>query len=441
MLTTTDLSHIHVPRYTSYPVITYWSKTHGSDYDLILKHLKDVVLDEIDVYVHLPFCESLCTYCGCNKYITKNHNVESEYLDALIKEWHSWISVLNIKSISNIHLGGGTPTFFSSENLNKLLEEIKINVPVRSGSFEAHPNYTQSSQLEILYHHGFRKISFGVQDFSEQVQKAIHRYQSPEQTDKMIRLARKTGYSEVNIDLVYGLPFQNLNSIKQTLGYLSVWMPETVSYFAYAHVPWKSKAQRGYDENDIPGYDAKKEMFEYIKNTLTSYGYMEIGMDHFARPESELAKSYLQKKAGRNFMGYVTRQNQNLLGIGCSSISDINGIYFQNEPDWKAYVSKINHRLFPVIKHHIMNEKDKKIKKFIMNLMCYGEAEIMDSTLMEHANNDLLRELLKNKFIFLDGNIFKVSDKGRHLIRLIASCFDPYFQNTSEREKRFSKIG
>jgi oxygen-independent coproporphyrinogen-3 oxidase len=437
-----DIKNINVPRYTSYPVITYWTQTKKEHVVDVLSHLKKHPAENAELYIHLPFCESLCTYCGCNKYITKNHDVEEVYLQALLREWEFRKNISGIKTIRNIHLGGGTPTFFSAKNMYKLLHDISVYSDIVQGSVEAHPNYTTMEQLKLLFDFGFNKISLGVQDFDLRVQKAIHRMQTPEQTLKIIEEARIIGYKEINIDLVYGLPFQTLTSVEITLEHILQWKPESISYFSYAHVPWKSKAQRGYDENDIPSYETKRKMFDRIAQILTRENYIPIGMDHFTLPEGELARALKKRTLKRNFMGYTATGLYPLVGLGCSSISDLNGLYLQNSPDWKTWCRQTENDTPAFFKHHFMSEEDACRRDKIMELMCYGEIIQTDyETISRLTGADELNYILEHQLADFTENKFRLTEKGKEVIRWVASCFDPYFKSSLHPEKQFSKMG
>jgi oxygen-independent coproporphyrinogen-3 oxidase len=437
-----DIRNLNVPRYTSYPVITYWNRTGKDDIKDILRHLAVHKSENAELYVHLPFCESLCTYCGCNKYITKNHEVEDIYLQAILKEWEFRRNISEIRIIRNIHLGGGTPTFFSALNLHKLLQEISTSAEILQGSVEAHPHYTTKEQLKVLYDFRFNKISLGVQDFDPKVQRAIHRIQTAEQTRKIIDEARTHGYKEINIDLVYGLPHQTLSSVETTLEHVLQWKPESISYFSYAHVPWKSKAQRGYDENDIPGFETKRKMFRRIVQTMTGENYLPIGMDHFALPGGELAVASKNRTLRRNFMGYSASGLYPLVGLGCSSISDLNGLYLQNTPDWKTYCQQTEQNIPTFFRHHFLSEDDVFRRDKIMELMGYGEIIHTDYEAISRLTGaDELNYILEHQLADFTQNKFRLTEKGKEVIRWVASCFDPYFKSSLNPEKQFSKMG
>ncbi|RYG02422.1 MAG: coproporphyrinogen dehydrogenase, partial [Chitinophagaceae bacterium] len=245
--------NVAAPRYTSYPTVPLWDvdKFDTKQWLFSVKNCFDNSKnDGISLYIHLPFCESLCTYCGCNTRITKNHTVENPYINALLKEWQMYVNVLGEKpKIKELHLGGGTPTFFSAENLSKLIEGILENsepTPDSEFSFEAHPDNTSEAHLQTLYNLGFRRLSLGIQDFDEKVQKMINRYQTPLQVELITKIARKIGYQSVNFDLIYGLPFQTLNGLEKTLNHVMRINPDRIAFYSYAHVPWLKPGQRRY---------------------------------------------------------------------------------------------------------------------------------------------------------------------------------------------------
>jgi len=279
------------PRYTSYPTVPYWDINTFS-----LKKWKSSIIQSfnetnstegISLYIHLPFCESLCTFCGCNKRITKRHEVESPYINAVLKEWYLYKELFNAKpKIKELHLGGGTPTFFSPENLRQLINGILRNSILAKNyefSFEGHPNNTTEEHLQTLYSLGFKRVSFGVQDYNETVQRAIHRIQPFENVKRVTELARKIGYTSISHDIIFGLPFQTENHIKKTIEKTKILRPDRIAFYSYAHVPWiKGNGQRGFKDNDLPTGDSKRKQYEIGKRLLDQAGYTEIGMDHFA---------------------------------------------------------------------------------------------------------------------------------------------------------------
>lgn len=346
-----------VPRYTSYPTVPFWNQLNGQEQWISAfksKFEEQNHENGIAIYIHLPFCESLCTYCGCNKKITTNHEVEVEYLDALEKEWMMYRKTMKqTPVIKEVHLGGGTPTFFSPRNLDRLINFIlkgSIRHPKYEFSFEGHPNNTTIQHLQTLSRLGFRRVSFGVQDNDPEVQRVINRIQPFEKVGKVTEDARRTGFTSINFDLIYGLPRQTLGSIERTFAQVISLKPDRIAFYSYAHVPWTSRGQRLFDESDLPTAEEKLDLYLTGKDLLLQAGYKEIGMDHFALPGDDL---YVAQEAGRlhrNFMGYTTRKSGLLLGLGISAISDAGNAFAQNSKLLREYYTKVNTGALPVQK-------------------------------------------------------------------------------------------
>ncbi|HRH34214.1 MAG TPA: oxygen-independent coproporphyrinogen III oxidase, partial [Catalimonadaceae bacterium] len=424
-----------IPRYTSFPTVPHWNFGSISD-----KSWKDSVGQtfkaengEICLYIHLPFCEELCTYCACNKRITKNHAVETPYLESVLKEWNLYRALFSSPpKIREIHLGGGTPTFFSPENLKTLISSILSNSePLSETDFsvEVHPNHTRYEHLEVLRNLGFNRISLGIQDFDPAVQFIIHREQSFEQTKKVVDWARELGYSSINVDLIYGLPRQTLDSIAFTMEKVGLLRPDRIAFYSYAHVPWKSKGQRRYTDDDVPKADEKIEMFITGTGLLKQLGYENIGMDHFALKEDPMFRAMKDGTLHRNFMGYTTTNSKLLIGLGASSISDSWEAMVQNEKTVELYQEKIEAGQLPLIDGHFLNRNEQSIRLKILDLMCGFK-----TTLSSDFNNDAYNSRVKNQLIELekDGLIefsnetVRVTDTGRIFIRNVAAAFDPF---------------
>lgn len=322
--------NVPAPRYTSYPTVPYWDTAafSATKWHQIVKKAFDETNEErgISLYIHLPFCESLCTYCGCNKRITKNHKVEDPYIEAVLEEWQMYKQIFGKKPIlRELHLGGGTPTFFSPENLKWLVSTILKDVeiyPVHDFSFEGHPNNTTVEHLQVLYDQGFRRVSFGVQDLDLKVQVAINRIQPFKNVKHVTEAAREIGYTSINFDLIYGLPFQVLKGVGETIDKVGELMPDRIAFYSYAHVPWLKTGQRGYADEDLPDNEEKRRLYELGKEKLTALGYEDIGMDHFSLPEDTLYKAAKNGTLHRNFMGYTVCNTELLIGLGTSAISD-----------------------------------------------------------------------------------------------------------------------
>lgn len=433
------------PRYTSYPTVPYWdnnSFTEAQWKESFIKTYKDE--KKLSLYIHLPFCESLCTFCACHKRITLNHQFEVPYIEALLREWHLYRSLLReAPVIEEIHLGGGTPSFFSAENLKELIEGIlsgsKVS-PTHEFSFEGHPNNTTETHLRTLYDLGFRRVSFGVQDYDQAVQVAINRLQPFENVKKVTELAREIGYTSISHDLVYGLPFQNTTQFEKTIRKTIELSPDRLSLYSYAHVPWlKGNGQRGFDENNLPGPAAKRQLYELGRVIFEENGYAEIGMDHFARQDDSLFKASKEGQLNRNFMGYTTTQSKCLLGLGVSAISDSWTALSQNTKSLDEYIHLTKNHIFPLLRGHIQSEEDMLWRNYIQNLMCRFEADFSIDDLDQEQIQQLL-SLQEDGIITLEYNKIRVTAEGRAFIRNVCIVFDKYIRQTgSVIQNTFSK--
>ena len=438
------------PRYTSYPTVPYWDEASFSlnkwKSTLIKSFNQSNTKEGVSLYIHLPFCESLCTFCGCNKRITKQHNVESPYITAVLKEWDLYLSLFDEKPIiKELHLGGGTPTFFSPENLKRLINGILLNANLADAyefSFEGHPNNTTREHLQALFDVGFRRVSFGVQDYNETVQKAIHRIQPFENVKRATDLAREIGYESVGHDIIFGLPFQTINHIKETILKTKELLPDRLAFYSYAHVPWiKGNGQRGFNEGDLPSPELKREQYQLGKQLLTEVGYHEIGMDHFAMPTDSLYKSMQNGKLHRNFMGYTASKTQAMIGLGVSSISDSWYGFSQNEKSIEAYYAALNQNKIPVYRGHILNDEDLIIRKHILNLMCqFKTSWSADALYFEELPEVLIRlkEMEADGLLTIQPNSIEVTHKGQPFVRNICMAFDLLLQRKQPDTQLFS---
>ena len=436
--------NVPVPRYTSYPTVPFWKEgidVNGWKEMFREEFLKNNVQDGISVYVHLPFCESLCTYCGCNKKITTNHSVEAEYLEVVAKEWKLNRQLMSEPPIiREIHLGGGTPTFFSPSNLELLIESITkkaIVHPRHEFSIEGHPNNTTKEHLKTLYRLGFRRISYGVQDLDPEVQRIINRIQPLENVQRATEDAREVGFKSVNFDLIYGLPKQTLQGIEKTIRQTIELKPDRIAFYSYAHVPWTSRGQRLFDESDLPSAEEKLELYLKGKELLTKAGYVDIGMDHFALPGDDLAEAWLNGRLHRNFMGYTTQNTSFLLGLGVSAISDIGVPFAQNRKSLHEYYEAVGANELPVFRGYFLNDEDISFRKYILNIICNGFTKLnpTDLTVLREISFPELQRLKEDGLIEFDEKEVMVNSSGRHFIRNISSAFDLHLQ----RNKRESK--
>ena len=437
------------PRYTSYPTVPYWDEKNFS-FEKWIQTLQKSFLESnkregISLYIHLPFCESLCTFCACNKRITKQHNVELVYIETLLKEWQLYLALLPEKPvIKELHLGGGTPSFFSPENLTYLLENIFSKAEIHSEkefSFEGHPNNTTREHLQSLYNLGFRRVSFGVQDYDPKVQQAIHRIQPLENVKKVTDIAREIGYESISHDLVFGLPFQDLNKVKHTIKMTEVMQPDRIAFYSYAHVPWiKGVGQRGFKDGDLPSGEEKRELYEKGKELLENMGYFEIGMDHFSLKSDSLYQSMLNRKIHRNFMGYTSSSTQVMIGLGVSSISDNWYAFAQNVKTIEEYYQKVNNQELPVFRGHILSKEDLFIRRHILNLMCLLETRWEDGIIQKNYPEIIqrLREFEADGLIELSENSLVIKENGRSFIRNICMAFDLRMMKNAPQTKLFS---
>jgi len=437
------------PRYTSYPTVPFWDKEGINIEDW--KHTVKKSFDEsndvegISLYIHLPFCESLCTFCACHKKITKRHEVEQPYLKTVLKEWDLYCDLLEERpKIREIHLGGGTPTYFSSKNLSKLINGIfkrADKFETFEFSYEGHPNHTSEEQLQTLYNLGSRRNSFGIQDYDPVVQKAINRIQSFEQVKKVHDLSKKIGYQSISHDLIFGLPFQNEESIRNTIKNTIALKPDRIAYYSYAHVPWiKGVGQRGFDENDLPKDDEKRHLYELGKQLFFDNGYIEIGMDHFALPTDSLHKAMENKKLHRNFMGYTAGKTELMIGLGMSSISDSWYAFAQNEKTVEGYTEKVNNGEIPIFRGHLLTDEDLIIRKHILNLMCNLETE-WKIGLGSKIKNEIvqrLSEIIDDGLIEVSEDKITVKEEGRMFVRNICMAFDLHLIENKPETRIFS---
>ncbi|MFD2517666.1 oxygen-independent coproporphyrinogen III oxidase [Salinimicrobium flavum] len=438
------------PRYTSYPTVPYWDEGNFSieEYKKSLKRsfAESNKSEGISLYFHLPFCESLCTFCGCNKRITKRHEVESPYIAAVLEEWDMYLELLDEKPvIREIHLGGGTPTFFSPENLKILINGIFEKAERAEEfdfSFEGHPNNTKKDHLQALYDLGFNRVSYGVQDYNMVVQQAIHRFQPFKNVKNATDQAREIGYDSVGHDLIFGLPFQTVEHIKTTIEKTKELMPDRIAFYSYAHVPWiKGNGQRGFKEEDLPTADVKREMYETGKRMLSEAGYVEIGMDHFALRSDTLYKAVENKKLHRNFMGYTSSKTKVMIGLGVSAISDSWSGFAQNVKTIEEYYEILEKGELPLYRGHILTEEDEKMRQHILNLMCNLETSWSEENMYFPELPDVLirlKEMEADGLVTIEKDRLIIKEEGRPFVRNVCMAFDLLLQRSKPETQLFS---
>ncbi|MBP2545769.1 oxygen-independent coproporphyrinogen III oxidase [Acinetobacter guillouiae] len=438
------------PRYTSYPTVPYWEEASFSlqQWKQTLKRSFDESnhVEGISLYIHLPFCESLCTFCGCHKKVTKRHDVEQPYIQAVLKEWDLYCQLLADRPIiKEIHLGGGTPTFFSVEHLQQLIQGILAKANIADGyefSFEGHPNNTTRDHLQALYELGFRRVSYGVQDYNETVQKAIHRVQPFENVERVTQWAREIGYTSISHDLVFGLPFQNLADVLHTIDLTNTLMPDRLAFYSYAHVPWiKGNGQRGFKDHDVPKDGMKRTLYEEGKKQLLAHGYHEIGMDHFALDRDEMYQAFHAGTLHRNFMGYTSSKTQVMIGLGLSSISDSWYSFAQNEKNLDAYYTCLENDEIPVVKGHVLSVEDLKIRQHILNLMCTFQTSWSDQAMDFAERGDVIQQLVEMQhdgLLNIEADRIVITEQGKPFVRNICMAFDLHLKRRKPETQIFS---
>ncbi len=430
-----------VPRYTSYPPVPEW--TGAPSEGVWMSHIRQTLDDRngegISLYVHLPFCEQLCTYCACNKRITVNHAVESPYIEDLRREWARYRGYLPKPCpITELHLGGGTPTFFSAKNLDVLMQmllEDTVLTPGASLSVEVHPNYTSREQLAVLYRHGFRRISIGVQSLDLDVQKLINRVQPLAHVARVVNDARELGYTSVNVDLLYGLPKQSAEVMQRDAECILQLRPDRIAHYGYAHVPWKHAGQRRYTEADLPSSEERFASAELARRAFTSAGYVEIGFDHYALPDDALAQAAENGTLHRNFMGYTDQRTPVMLGLGVSSISESPMGYVQNEKHLETYRQRLADGETLWVAGHVFSEADRTMRQHILDLMCRLQTSLPET--LNEEGHSLLASLAADGAITIEQSSVKVHPSHRSLLRSACAAFDPA-QTSAQTTPRYS---
>ncbi|MRJ02772.1 MAG: oxygen-independent coproporphyrinogen III oxidase [Epsilonproteobacteria bacterium] len=439
------------PRYTSYPTAVEFSEEFS--YNQYLERLHSQKRETpLSLYFHLPFCRSACYFCGCNVVFTSKEEKKERYIDYLKRELRLLTrEIESSRSVIQLHFGGGTPTFFSPGQLEEIISAIKESFPNWSGdaevSCEIDPRFLTRDHMEVLARGGFNRVSFGVQDFDPRVQEAVHRIQSLEETARAVELAREYGMESVNIDLIYGLPFQTLESFQRTLELTLGLDPDRLAVFNYAHVPWLKKTMRKIDETTLPSPDLKLAILKYTIDFLTSHGYKMIGMDHFAKPDDELFKAIEKGELHRNFQGYTTKGGADLIGIGLTSIGEGEDYYAQNYKEMGRYEEAIDNGRLPYHRGVLLTRDDKIRKMVIMELMANFKLHIpkveeeFGIDFREYFADSLkeLEEFEREGLVEITPETIRVSETGTLLIRNIVMPFDAYMKRHGEGKKVFSK--
>ncbi len=452
LLTRFDVSG---PRYTSYPTADRFVDAFGEDeYVLALQQRRQSAVGKalpLSVYVHIPFCESLCYYCACNKIITKHHDRADVYLRYLNREIELHTAHCGVgQVVSQIHLGGGTPTFLSDEGLRDLMGMLRNHftlVPGGEYSIEVDPRTVDADRLALLHELGFNRLSFGVQDFDPEVQKAVHRIQPKEQVFSLVESARSIGFDSINVDLIYGLPKQTPDSFDRTLAQVAELRPDRIALYAYAHLPERFKPQRRIVWADLPMASAKVSMLSRSLEAFSAAGYVYVGMDHFALPDDALAIAKRQGRLHRNFQGYSTQPDCDLIALGVSAIGRVGATYSQNAKTLDDYYDRLNQGYLPVVRGLALTRDDLVRRAVIMALMCQGEllfepmeqSWLIDFRTYFATELEQLKEMEGQGLVVLGPEGIEVTAMGWYFVRGIAMVFDRYLQADKNRA-RFSRI-
>jgi oxygen-independent coproporphyrinogen-3 oxidase len=437
------------PRYTSYPPATHF--TDQVSFEAVTEKIREnnQTARDLSLYFHLPFCESLCWFCGCTTVISTDHSKAAGYIDYLRREMALMKPLLNpARKVTQLHFGGGTPTFSPPDQLRALGELIHSNfefAPDLEAGCEIDPRRLTRDHLTALREIGFNRISMGVQDNNPEVQKAVHRIQPLDMTTRVVNWSREAGFKSLNVDLIFGLPFQTVASFEQTLDEILALSPDRFAVFSYAHVPWIKPAQRIFKEGILPSADVKLQLLKLTIEKLTSQGYVYIGMDHFAKETDELAVAQQNKTLQRNFQGYSTRGGADIYAFGMSSISQADGVYWQNQKDLKGYYATLDEGKWPWVRGYVLTEDDLIRRQTIMRIMCDLSLDFaaMSRLLGVKFEDYFAKELASLADLEADGLLKRtagsilVTDLGRLMIRNIAMRFDAYL--AKETERRYSK--
>lgn len=435
---------VQAPRYTSYPTVPYWNDSPTTEE--WIRSLKAAFKQNAtwSLYLHVPFCETLCTFCGCNTMITKNHSLENGYVNSLLKEWDLYRErvpeILNFP-LQQMHLGGGTPTFLEAAELKRLVATLLSSVTVSKeffdGSIEVDPRRTKEDQLQVLRELGFKRISLGVQDFDVNVQRLVNRVQSFAVTKDITDKARKMGYDSVNFDLIYGLPKQTVDSFSVSIEKTIELRPDRIALYSFALVPWIKPAQRLFKDEDLPEAEMKRALFESAREMLMQAGYKEIGMDHFALEHDSLNEALRNKKLHRNFMGYTEVKTDVLLGLGVSSISETPTCFHQNEKVLPVYERRIQNGEIPTLRGHKLTQEDQDVRKQILDFMTLGSVQLTSAQLEDVK--DFLKPLIEDQLVTIEGTTLAVLEKGKPFLRNACMALDVHMRKNKPDAKVFSR--
>ncbi len=441
------------PRYTSYPTAVQFHENYTNETYKKFAEKSNLSGQALSLYFHIPFCDTVCFYCGCNKIVTKDRSKAAPYLQRLFKEIEMQAALFsNDRIVDQLHWGGGTPTFISHDEMKALMDQTRQFFKLHDDdkgeySIEIDPREVTRESIKVLREIGFNRMSLGVQDFNIEVQKAVNRIQSKEQTYGALESAREMGFSSISVDLIYGLPKQTVSSFDATLDELITLNPDRVSIFNYAHLPERFKPQRRINNADLPSPESKLEIFGHAIKKLTDAGYVYIGMDHFAKPDDELAIAQKNGKLYRNFQGYATYADCDLIGLGVTSIGTIANSFAQNYRDMDNYSKAIDEGKLAIFRGVEIDQDDLIRREVIMQLICHFRLDFaaiekkFSIDFKSYFANELnsYQMMINDGLVTIDENSIQVCSKGQLLIRNICMVFDRYM-SVDKLSKNFSKL-
>ncbi|PCJ49726.1 MAG: oxygen-independent coproporphyrinogen III oxidase [Gammaproteobacteria bacterium] len=445
------------PRYTSYPTaVQFVPALNAVEYKKIAtKATADNPLQPISLYFHIPFCDTICYYCGCSKIVTRDHSKAEPYLQYLEKEIALQAALFKNRKVTQLHWGGGTPTFLNNQQITHLMKLTDDAFCLdksdqREFSIEIDPRSVDNKKIEVLAKVGFNRLSLGVQDFDPDVQMAVNRIQSKEDTLKVMQHARSVGFKSISVDLIYGLPKQQISTFSKTLDSVISARPDRVAVYSYAHIPTMFKSQKGIKEEQLPSSELKIQLLSLTIEKLTQAGYLYIGMDHFSLPGDELALAQQQGTLHRNFQGYSTHAECDLIGLGLTSIGKVGNSYSQNEKNIEAYYKRLDENKLPTLRGVELDQDDIIRRHIISELMCHSRLlfpsieKLFDIEFKSYFNQELvaLQSFVEDNLIVLESDRLQITPSGRMLLRNIGMQFDAYLKPGGKigKKGRYSKL-
>ena len=434
------------PRYTSYPTVPYWSGTLAPD--VWLEDVRRILHKSAtawSLYIHVPFCEHQCAFCGCNNIVSRNHDREAPYVEHVLKEWALYraaVPQLAERTLRHLHVGGGSPTYLTPENFRRLLlpilQVVQKDQHKFEGAIEIDPRTASPEKLATYRDLGFNRVSIGIQDFDPEVQRVVNRQQSLELITSIYQRSRELGFTGVNFDLIYGLPKQTAESFQRTVNQTVAMRPDRIALYSFALVPWIKRQQRIFKDDDLPRKAVKWELYHLARSIFLAAGYAEVGMDHFALPTDSLAAALRQGKLHRNFMGYTNQRTDLVLGLGLSAISETPWSFHQNEKDLANYLTMIDANQIPTLRGHSLSEDDQRRREQILTLMTTFRVRFADAAEAATAR-EFLTEMIKDGFVELNHEEMWLTTAGRPFLRIACSFFDRYLREKQPSGQLFAR--